>query len=987
MEKPYLKKFVLPLLLLGLAATHLWAQSRQAVDFSKPLALTEYLKLMQAAGCVEDLPAPTLVPEPRFTIGSTNQVCFRLPSRAQIPIVQEKIYQPLVRTFVVTGADTTIERTLVNLDSTSTQLVDIAGTPLLNGTTYHYFMDLIVGELVKENGVIVDIIFHCSPLSNFTRSTQDSEPPVVENVTIPQLSSTPVPGWLNTPSVRILAGLRDGAGVWQASLFRRTCTETGWPASVADSTYPGTASDSGFVFLQSAQAAFVQNLPDGCYAFRVEGKDATHTPESCGSSLQLAGNGGVPLSNSPAQVQVNIDTRPPASVDLACTQTRNSIELQWTGSSDPAPGVGLMGYRVLRDGVLIATLDNTTTEFREDFPAETPDTLFVYRILPFDSLGNVQSRGGTASCIFRAGPQVTLFAEPRFTPGASNTVFWRASGAIASLKIFLDAECDFVVDDSVSVQDPAVTRATFSNLEDGKRYCYWIRAEDEQQRVVYSDTVMSVQDATPPEITSLEVLHKTTIAGRDWVKTRNIQLRLLAEDQVPGQIWNFQISENSLPAALRSNPDSSRQLNTTLPFSLTAPECQSIALTAKVIDGAGNGSALSTAAVFLDATPPDSVTVLSCEQSLNSIHIAWSATVDPGACSGLQGYLILRNQVLIDSVTFEQTEYTDRFPDQAAGATFVYQIQPFDSLRNVQTAGGQAVCTFVGRPEITLLPEPEFTPGLSNTVCWSVSGSVANLRLFVDEDCDFAPEDSVFLDDAGATCYTFEGLSDGSKYCYWLKARDPQNRMVYSDTVMSTQDASAPKIVSVAIANAEVIDGQTWVFARDLQVSVVANDARNGEIWNYEILENDQLGAASNFADSSGQVKTTLSYLLQTPGGGPTPIRLSLKVIDGAGNESQAFTTGFVFQDQSFLKRMFAFPNPYNPMKGRLTIRFNDPKETEVKIYDFFGNLVRTLTTKAGSLDFVWDGLNGKGQMVANGGYICVGKQSKAQFKLGVVKQ
>ena len=38
------------------------------------------------------------------------------------------------------------------------------------------------------------------------------------------------------------------------------------------------------------------------------------------------------------------------------------------------------------------------------------------------------------------------------------------------------------------------------------------------------------------------------------------------------------------------------------------------------------------------------------------------------------------------------------------------------------------------------------------------------------------------------------------------------------------------------------------------------------------------------------------------------------------------------------------------------------------------------------SRDFIWDGRNGKGEMVANGGYICVGFHNRARFKIGVKK-
>ena len=108
-------------------------------------------------------------------------------------------------------------------------------------------------------------------------------------------------------------------------------------------------------------------------------------------------------------------------------------------------------------------------------------------------------------------------------------------------------------------------------------------------------------------------------------------------------------------------------------------------------------------------------------------------------------------------------------------------------------------------------------------------------------------------------------------------------------------------------------------------------------------------------------------------------------VIDGAGHESLPMALNFYLQQKPL--PLFAFPNPFNPMLEGTTIRLAQPDETEVRIYDFFGNLVRRLNEKITNYDFAWDGKNGNGDYVANGGYIVVGTRTNVRFKIGVVKK
>ncbi len=94
------------------------------------------------------------------------------------------------------------------------------------------------------------------------------------------------------------------------------------------------------------------------------------------------------------------------------------------------------------------------------------------------------------------------------------------------------------------------------------------------------------------------------------------------------------------------------------------------------------------------------------------------------------------------------------------------------------------------------------------------------------------------------------------------------------------------------------------------------------------------------------------------------------------------------------------YPNPFNPLLEitQLLFYLNEESPVEISIFDPFGNLVdswQTLGKKGfndGHFDaqLCWDGKNGKDQIVANGGYICLIKPKSGEAiyrKIAVLKR
>lgn len=95
----------------------------------------------------------------------------------------------------------------------------------------------------------------------------------------------------------------------------------------------------------------------------------------------------------------------------------------------------------------------------------------------------------------------------------------------------------------------------------------------------------------------------------------------------------------------------------------------------------------------------------------------------------------------------------------------------------------------------------------------------------------------------------------------------------------------------------------------------------------------------------------------------------------------------------SGITELFNYPNPFSPSEGGTTISFLLGQATRVnmRVYDLLGNLVidRDWDGAFGQNTFVWNGRNGKGEEIANGGYIALfetAEGAKAKRKMGVAK-
>jgi chitodextrinase len=115
------------------------------------------------------------------------------------------------------------------------------------------------------------------------------------------------------------------------------------------------------------------------------------------------GAGNVSPASNQASATTEADTTPPSApgTPVATTVTPSQVSLSWTASTD---NVGVVGYRVIRNGSVIATVSGTT--YTDS--GVSASTSYTYQVVAADAAGNTAS-SGTLSVITPAPG--TLFSD------------------------------------------------------------------------------------------------------------------------------------------------------------------------------------------------------------------------------------------------------------------------------------------------------------------------------------------------------------------------------------------------------------------------------------------------------------------------------------------------------------------------------------------------------------------------------------------------
>jgi len=304
-------------------------------------------------------------------------------------------------------------------------------------------------------------------------------------------------------------------------------------------------------------------------------------------------------------------------------------------------------------------------------------------------------------------------------------------------------------------------------------------------------------------------------------------------------------------------------------------------------------------------------------------------------------------------------------------------------------------------PAPKLKKEPDFTWGLDNTIYWD-SDSVQSMILELGMSLVFfevqARYDGIELwgfVDPYADSATFINLPEKIVIEYYLRyfAQDSTGAFYmsyWSDSEKSIQDINPPIIWTFYVSDLRESRNVSWTVGPTISIHVVASDS-NGQVMELGIRERNATGdyyLYHAFEPPCDSVDVTIPYTMRSDE--KELSTLTIWVIDVAGQQSEALSLNLFWWPDEDKEKIICFPNPFNPDKNETSvIKINAANEeiTEARIFDPFGNLVQVLNKDVTKDFFEWDGTNKHGDMVSNGGYIClISGQSPFYCKIAVLR-
>jgi chitodextrinase len=449
----------------------------------------------------------------------------------------------------------------------------------------------------------------------------------------------------------------------------------------------------------------------------------------------------------------NDTTAPSTPAGLSGTASSPSqINLGWTAATD---NVAVTGYRVYRNGVLLATLGNVTAYQNAGLNASTT---YSYTVQAFDAAANASAQ---SPAVIVATPAVADTVAPSAPSGLVATAVslsrinlsWSASTdnvAVTGYRVFRNGALLISLGNVNAYQD--------SLLGAGTTYVYTLRALDAAGNTsglsaAASATTAALDTAAPTTPTGLSV---------NAVSPSQTNLNWLAS------------TDNDAVADYRVYRDGAlvAAVTTTTYQDLTLTPSTTYTYNVDARDLSGNVSGLSAAVAVTTSNTPDTTaptvpTGLSANAvSSSQIHLNWSASLDN---VGVTAYRVFRNSTLVATVN-NVTTYEDNGLN--AATTYTYGIRALDAAGNVSGQSTQASATTQTLVDTTA---PATPTGLAATtisssrigLSWSASTdniAVAGYRVY---------RNGVFLAAPGnVTTYESTGLSASTGYSYNVDAID-----------------------------------------------------------------------------------------------------------------------------------------------------------------------------------------------------------------------
>jgi len=335
---------------------------------------------------------------------------------------------------------------------------------------------------------------------------------------------------------------------------------------------------------------------------------------------------------------------------VASGTTGTQTTLAWAASSDD---LGVTGYEVYRDGLLIATVTSTT--FTDT--GLTPGTAYGYTVQAMDAAGNgTVSAASIVTTLDTIAPTAPGAPVASGTTGVQATLAWAASTdnvGVAGYEVYRG---------TTLVGTVTSTTFTDTGLTPGTAYGYTVKAKDAAGNgTVSAATTVTTLDTIAPTAPGAPVATGTTSnqTTLTWaVSTDNVG------------VTGYEVYRGlTLVGTVTSTTFTDTGLTPATAYSYTV----------KAKDAAGNGTvsgATSVTTVALDTIAPTApgAPVATGTTGVQTT-LTWAASTDN---VGVTGYEVYRGTTLIATVT--STTFSDT--GLTAGTTYSYTIAATDAAGN-----------------------------------------------------------------------------------------------------------------------------------------------------------------------------------------------------------------------------------------------------------------------------------------------------------------
>ena len=539
-------------------------------------------------------------------------------------------------------------------------------------------------------------------------------------------------------------------------------------------------------------------------------------------------------------------TPPGAPTGLAAVRGDGRVDLSW----DPNPEPDVASYRVLRNGVEIATVTGATAFVDLGL---TNDTTYDYTLAAVDTHGN---RSVSSSPAVSATP--TDLGAPAVPTGLSAV---RGDGQV-SLSWTANTEPDLanyrLIRDGLEIA--TVTGATGyldTGLANDVTYSYRLAALDTHGN--------RSADSAPVTATPTDLTAPAAPTGLGAVKGSG-QVTLSWAANAEPDLATYRV--------LRDGVEIATVTGTT--YTDTSANGVNRTYTVVAVDTHGNRSAPSAPVTSsADATPPAPPTGLTATRGDGQVSLVWAANSEPDLAS----YRVLRDGVEIATVTARTYTDTGRTND----VTYTYTLVAVDASGNRSAASAPASAT------PTDLTPPAAPTGLVATagenrvaLSWAANAEpdLASYRVL---------RDGVEVATVTGTAHTDTGLTNDVAYSYSLVAVDTHgNRSPASTAATATPrdgPPTAPTGVTAASGDRRAVigwtappdpdvvshrvlaeDGSTVATASAPATQAVVSGLTNGTTYRYTVVAVDAAGHVS--APSATVTVVPVSPAVPTTGAG-----------------------------------------------------------------------------------------------------------------------